>query len=41
MNRAYYSNFIYDFIYENPQTIFGKISRQYDLNKLNIQQSNA
>lgn len=41
MNRAYYSNFINDFIDENPQTIFGKITRQYDLNKLNIQQSNA
>lgn len=41
MNRAYYSNFIFDFYIENPQTIFGKISGQYDLNKLNIQQSNA
>lgn len=41
MNRAYYSNFIIDFYIENPQTIFGKISGQYDLNKLNIQQSNA
>lgn len=41
MNRAYYSNFITGFINEDSQTIFGKISGQYDLNKLNIQQSNA
>ena len=41
MNRAYYSNFINEFIDENSQTIYGKISGQYDLNKLNIQQSNA
>lgn len=41
MNRAYYSNFINEFIEENSQTIYGKISGQYDLNKLNIQQSNA
>lgn len=41
MNRAYYSNFINDFINEDSQTIYGKISGQYDLNKLNIQQSNA
>jgi len=41
MNRAYYSNFINDFIDEDSQTIYGKISGQYDLNKLNIQQSYA
>jgi len=41
MNSAYYSNFINDFINEDSQTIYGKISGQYDLNKLNIQQSNA
>lgn len=41
MNKAYYSNFINDFISEDSQTIYGKISGQYDLNKLNIQQSNA
>ncbi|MDI1305565.1 MAG: hypothetical protein PSX42_12095, partial [bacterium] len=41
MNRAYYSNFINEFIDEDSQTIYGKISGNYDLNKLNIQQSNA
>jgi hypothetical protein len=41
MNRAYYSNIINDFINEDSQTIYGQISGQYDLNKLNIQQSNA
>ena len=41
MNRAYYSSTINEFINENSQTIFGKISGQYDLNKLNILQSNA
>lgn len=41
MNKAYYSNFINDFISEDSQTIYGKISGQYDLNKLNIQQFNA
>lgn len=41
MNRAYYSNLIDDFIYEDSQTIYGKISGSYDLDKLSIQQSNA
>lgn len=41
MNRVYYSSFINEFIDENSQTIYGKISGQYDLNKLNILQSNA
>lgn len=41
MNRAYYSNFIKDFIDENSDAVHGKISGQYDLNKLTIQQSNA
>ncbi len=41
MNRAYYSNFINEFVIENSETIYGKISGNYDLNKLIIQQSNA
>lgn len=41
MNRAYYSNFINEFINENSETIYGKISGNYDLNKLSIQQANA
>jgi hypothetical protein len=41
MNRAYYSNFIKDFIVEDSKTIYGEISGEYDLNKLSIQQSNA
>lgn len=41
MNKAYYTNFINDFIDEDSQTIYGKISGKYDLNKLSIQQSNA
>lgn len=41
MNRAYYSNFISGFVNENSDSIYGKISGQYDLNKLSIQQSNA
>lgn len=41
MNRAYYLNLINDFINEDSQTIYGKISGQYDLNKLNILQSYA
>jgi len=41
MNKAYYSNFINDFIDETLDSIYGKISGNYDLNKLNIQQSNA
>ena len=41
MNRAYYSSSIVDFINENNDTIYGKISGNYDLNKLTIQQSNA
>jgi hypothetical protein len=41
MNRAYYSSIINDFINEDSQTIYGKISGNYDLNKLSIQQSNA
>jgi hypothetical protein len=41
MNRAYYSNFIDAFIDEDSQTIYGKISGSYDLDKLSIQQKNA
>lgn len=41
MNRAYYSNFIDKFLVEDSDSIYGKISGKYDLNKLNIQQSNA
>lgn len=41
MNRAYYTSDITDFLVENSNTVYGKISGNYDLNKLNIQQSNA
>lgn len=41
MNRAYYSNFINEFINENSDKVYGKIAGNYDLNKLSIQQSNA
>jgi hypothetical protein len=41
MNKAYYSSSINGFINENTDAIYGKISGQYDLNKLTIQQSNA
>lgn len=41
MNRAYYANSICDFCIEDGDSIFGKISAGYDLNKLTIQQSNA
>jgi hypothetical protein len=41
MNRSYYSALISDFINEDVDSIYGKISGQYDLNKLAIQQSNA
>ena len=41
MNRAYYANSICDFCIEDENSIYGKISAGYDLNKLTIQQSNA
>ena len=41
MNRAYYTNSICDFCIEDGDSIYGKISAGYDLNKLTIQQSNA
>jgi hypothetical protein len=41
MNRAYYANSICDFCIEDGDSIYGKISGEYDLNKLTIQQSNA
>lgn len=41
MNRAYYSSSIDEFVKEDNNSIYGKISGNYDLNKLTIQQSNA
>lgn len=41
MNRAYYSSSICDFCIEDGDSIYGKISGEYDLNKLTIQQANA
>lgn len=41
MNRAYYTNDIKVFLIEDDNLIYGKISGNYDLNKLTIQQSNA
>ena len=41
MNRAYYTNDIKAFLIEDNNSIYGKISGNYDLNKLTIQQSNA
>lgn len=41
MNRSFYSNSIEDFINENSDAVYGKISSKYDLNKLTIQQANA
>ncbi len=41
MNRAYYSSSIHDFLIENSDAVYGKISGNYDLNKLTIQQANA
>ena len=41
MNRAYYSSSILEFVDEDNNSIYGKISGNYDLNKLTIQQSNA
>ena len=41
MNRAYYSNSIDEFIKEDVNSIYGKISGSYALNKLTIEQSNA
>ena len=41
MNRAYYTNNIKAFLIEDDNSIYGKISGNYDLNKLTIQQSNA
>ncbi|MFK7032689.1 DUF2075 domain-containing protein [Flavobacterium oreochromis] len=41
MNRAYYSNSIAEFINEDTNSIYGKVSGNYDFNKLTIQQSNA
>lgn len=41
MNRAYYAASISDFIIENPDSIYGVISGNFDLNNQAIQQSNA
>lgn len=41
MNKAYYSNSIQSFLLESDDSIYGKISGSYDLNKLTIQQANA
>ena len=41
MNRAYYNSTIFNFLNEDIDSIYGKISGKYDLNKLAIQQSNA
>lgn len=41
MNRAYYWSQITDFLIENSDAVYGKISGNYDLNKLTIQQANA
>jgi hypothetical protein len=41
MSRAYYRSQITDFLKENSDAVYGKISGNYDLNKLTIQQSNA
>ena len=41
MNRAYYSASIADFLIEDTNSIYGKISGQYDLSSLIIQQGNA
>lgn len=41
MNKAYYASSVADFIREDIDSIYGKISGQYDLNNLAIQQSNA
>lgn len=41
MNRAYYSEFIDKFINEDTDAVYGKISGNYNLSKLTIQQANA
>ena len=41
MNRAYYSAPITQFLSEDENSVYGKISGHYDLNNLAIQQSNA
>ncbi|RZJ68863.1 MAG: DUF2075 domain-containing protein [Flavobacterium sp.] len=41
MNRAYYSAPITQFLSEDENIVYGKISGHYDLNNLAIQQSNA
>ncbi|MEN9335387.1 MAG: hypothetical protein RLZZ500_374 [Bacteroidota bacterium] len=41
MSRAYYNASIDDFLNEDNNSIYGRISGNYDLNKLTIQQSNA
>ncbi|MCZ8169043.1 MAG: DUF2075 domain-containing protein [Flavobacterium sp.] len=41
MSRAFYNASIDEFVNEDNNSIYGKISGNYDLNKLTIQQSNA
>lgn len=41
MSRAFYNASIEEFVNEDNNSIYGKISGNYDLNKLTIQQSNA
>jgi len=41
MNRAYYAAPIFDFIKEDSDSVYGKISGNFDLNNQAIQQSNA
>jgi len=41
MNRAFYSALIDDFIADDSDSIYGKISGNFDLNNQAIQQSNA
>lgn len=41
MNRAYYSEYLVNFLSTNDDEVYGKISGAYDLAKLEIQQSNA
>ena len=41
MNKAYYSAVVTDFITEDSDSVYGKISGNFDLNNQAIQQSNA
>lgn len=41
MTRAYYSDYLFNFLKDSSDEIYGKISGAYDLSTLEIQQSNA